>query len=120
MHIGRVHTKTIKSTGPRKQTIDVPALREVEVIPLDDEPVLRRPERLLSAPDSETRFQVNACPHCFFPLAIMFDALDEEEIEHPGFCPGCTCPIQPIKTALRVSEKMAAMAHKIKRQLQPV
>jgi hypothetical protein len=109
MHIGRVHTQTIPTFrgGPKKrralQVTDHADHAEVGVATLTRTRTTRQEVTVTEKAEVPVqKFNVNGCPNCFFPVGLMHEDLAARKIAIPPYCPSCTCPIQPVKTALNL------------------
>jgi hypothetical protein len=109
MHIGRVHTQTIPTFrgGPKKrralQVVDHADHAEVGVATLTRTRTTRQEVTVTEKAEVPVqKFNVNGCPNCFFPVGLMHEDLTARKIAIPPYCPSCTCPIQPVKTALNL------------------
>jgi hypothetical protein len=121
MHIGRVHKQTITPPGTKPAGLNGQRQVTVENHADHAEPggvaTLRRTRTMRQevtvteeAKVPVRQFNVNACPNCFFPIGLMHEDLAARKIAIPPYCPSCTCPIQPIKTALNLVERQPSIA----------
>jgi hypothetical protein len=128
MHIGRVHSKTIlppytqdavAAGGKRyrKRRVQVEDHAD-HAEPTGSVAVLtrtttRRAEETVTeqAIVPVRQFALNGCPNCFFPIGLMHEDLAARKIACPPYCPNCTCPVVPVRTALNLVARQPSLAH---------
>lgn len=124
MHIGRVHDKTIPTfTGHKALALAKPRAVQLEnhadheeataggtAIATRTTRVRRAEEVTVTEQVQHSAFQVNGCPHCRFPIGVMHKDLERRNIALPPYCPQCTCPISPVKSALKLINRQPSVA----------
>lgn len=132
MHVGRVHDKTInppyteaakaaEANGKQKRhrQVELEDHADHHEVPEGNVATLKRTRTVRTAQEITVteeakvpvrQFSVNGCPNCFFPIGLMHEDLAARKIALPPYCPNCTCPIQPIKTALNLTSRQPSLA----------